>query len=208
MANGVCLCQGHHTKVHEGGYTIQHVDGHEQRLNEQFEQQQQADDLSLFDFEKELRNDRDSFSQVRSLLPTRYRFRIVDADGNDIRHRSSATRFKDEVQASSTAVESTATHSTATHSTATHSTAVHPTAAHSTAVHSTRVECGGSLSGRCGDAGCGGDGGIGSGGEDDQASQVAELPAVYQYGVCRDGAFQYGACQYGQGTCERQVAAR
>jgi Tfp pilus assembly protein PilO len=47
------------------------VDGHEQRLNEQFEQQQQADDLSLLDYEKELRNDRESFRQVRRLLPTR-----------------------------------------------------------------------------------------------------------------------------------------
>jgi hypothetical protein len=135
------------------------VDGHEQRLDEQFEQQQQADDPSLFDFEKELRNDRESFSQVRRLLPTRYRFRIVDADGNDIRHQSSATTFKDEVHASSTAVQSTVVQSTATHSTA-----VHPTAGHSTAVHSTRIECGGSVSGRCGDADAAGDGGIGSGG--------------------------------------------
>ncbi len=80
VANGVCLCQSCHTKVHEGGYTIQPVDGHEQRLEEQFEQQQRADDLSLFNFEKELRNNRVSFNQVRTLLPTRYRFRVVGAD--------------------------------------------------------------------------------------------------------------------------------
>ena len=56
VSNGVCLCQGCHTRVHEGGYAIQPVDGNEQRLQEQFEQQQRSDDLSLFDVEKELRN--------------------------------------------------------------------------------------------------------------------------------------------------------
>jgi hypothetical protein len=122
VANAVCLCQACHTRVHEGGYTTQHVDGHEQRLSEQFEQQQQTDDASLFDFEKELRNNRESFSQVRKLLPTRHRFRIVDAEGNVIPHRSSATTFKGEMEDSSTAT--------------------HSAVPHSSAVHSTRVECG------------------------------------------------------------------
>jgi hypothetical protein len=141
--------------------------------NEQFEQQQQADDLSLFDFEKELGNDRESFNQVRKLLPTRYRFRTVDADGNDIRHGSSATTFKGEMHASSTAAHSAAAHSRAAHSTVANSTAVY-----TNAVHSTRIECGESASGRCGDAQ---GSGIGSGSEDDQDSRVAEHPAVYRY---------------------------
>ena len=113
----------------------------------------------------------------------------MDADGNDIRHRSSVTTVKDEVHASSTAVQSTATLSTA----------VHPTAGHSTAFHSTRIECDGSVSRRCGDAG---GGGTGNGGEDDQASQVAEHPALYRYGVNR-----YRVSQYEQGACELQPGA-
>jgi hypothetical protein len=85
VTNGVCLCQYHHTQVHEGGYTIQPVDSNEQYLNAQFADQQRATDGSLFEVEKELRNDRDSFNTVRRLLPTRYRFRIVDSQGLDIR---------------------------------------------------------------------------------------------------------------------------
>ncbi len=92
IENGVSLCQSCHTKVHEGGYTIQRVDSHEQRLNEQFEQQTHADDPSSFNFEKDLRNDRESFDKVRSLSPTRYRFRVLDSKGRDIRHRVSRNR--------------------------------------------------------------------------------------------------------------------
>jgi len=43
------------------------------------------EDISMFDFEKQLRNNRDSFNTVRKLSPTRYRFRVLDPDGNDIR---------------------------------------------------------------------------------------------------------------------------
>ena len=130
VANGVCLYQGCHTKVHEGGYTIQPVEGHEQRLEEQFEQQQCADDLSLFNFEKELRNNKDSFNKVRTLLPTRYRFRVVDADGTDIRNMSSVNACGGETHNSSTPAHCTSTHST---------------------IHSTRMEYGNSESGSHGD---------------------------------------------------------
>ncbi|MFK7893740.1 MAG: hypothetical protein AB8B63_23185 [Granulosicoccus sp.] len=82
---GAGLCQKHHTLVHEGGYTIQPVVCSEQRLNEQFRLQQHSDDANLFNFEKELRNDRESFNTVRKLSPISYRFHILDADGNDLR---------------------------------------------------------------------------------------------------------------------------
>ena len=85
MSNGACLCSFHHTMVHEGDYTIQRIDSSTQRLDEQFAQQKHADDISMFHVEKELRNDRQSFTKVRNLSPTRFRFRVVDAQGNDIR---------------------------------------------------------------------------------------------------------------------------
>ena len=91
VSNGVCLCKTCHAKVHEGGYRIQNVDNNEQRLNAQFEQQQQASDPSLFNVEKELRTDRQSFNTIRKLSPTRYRFRIVDAAGCDIRNKSDSS---------------------------------------------------------------------------------------------------------------------
>jgi hypothetical protein len=121
----------------------------------------------MFNFESELRNDRESFDQVRKLLPTRYRFRIVDADGKDIRHRSSAAAFKGETHPSSTAADFTAIHSKA--------------------IHSTRIEYGGPISGN----GCSSGGGysdtdtgsgIGSHGEDDPTGHIAEHPAVYRLG--------------------------
>lgn len=84
VSNGVCVCQYHHTMVHEGGYSIQAIASSEQRLNEQFSMQQQANNISMFNVEKELRNDRESFNKVRKLSPTQYRFRVVDANGQDI----------------------------------------------------------------------------------------------------------------------------
>ncbi|MFK8079947.1 MAG: DUF222 domain-containing protein [Granulosicoccus sp.] len=87
VENGVSVCASCHQKLHEGGYRIQRVDNDEQRLNEQFEQQQNADDKTMFDFEADLRNDRESFDKIRKLSPTRYRFRVIDAEGRDIRHR-------------------------------------------------------------------------------------------------------------------------
>jgi len=83
--NGASLCSHHHTLVHEGGYSIQRVDNNAERLQEQFIQQQHINDQSQFDFEKELRNNRASFNTVRSLTPERYRFRVMNAQGQDIR---------------------------------------------------------------------------------------------------------------------------
>ena len=82
--------------VHEGGYTIQRVDNDNHRTHvytlkgEQFVQQQHIDDLSMFEFESMLRSSKESFDAVRKLSPTQYRFRITDAQGNDILDRPNA----------------------------------------------------------------------------------------------------------------------
>ena len=81
--NGACLCSHHHQLVHEGGYTVQHVADNDTRMDEQFTQQQHLNDLSMFEFESDLRNDKASFNKVRKLSPNRYRFRIVDNKGQD-----------------------------------------------------------------------------------------------------------------------------
>jgi hypothetical protein len=94
VSNGVSICQKHHTFVHEGGFSIQPVANSEQRLNDQFSMQQQADNPGMFNVEKELRNDRESFNTVRKLSPTKYRFRVVDADGQDLRSKHSAFNVK------------------------------------------------------------------------------------------------------------------
>jgi len=91
VSNGVCLCSHHHTLVHEGGYTIQRVDNNNQRLKEQFARQQRNNDASMFEFETVLRNSEESFNAVRKLSPTRYRFRIVDAQGKDILDQPNAS---------------------------------------------------------------------------------------------------------------------
>ena len=85
VSNAASLCGYHHTLVHEGGYTIEHASSSEQLINEQFEQQRHTEVASLFDFEKDLRNDRESFDTIRNLQPTRYRFRVKNAQGIDIR---------------------------------------------------------------------------------------------------------------------------
>ncbi|ASJ74309.1 DUF222 domain-containing protein [Granulosicoccus antarcticus] len=90
VQNSACLCSAHHTLVHEGGYTIQRVEDNEQRLYEQFVEQQHTADIGQFDVEKELRNDHDSFKTVRKLSPDNYRFRIVDAQGQNINNCSDA----------------------------------------------------------------------------------------------------------------------
>ena len=95
VQNAASLCSAHHTLVHEGGYTIQRVEGNDQRLHEQFVQQQHAADISQFEVEKELRNDKESFNTVRTLSPECYRFRVVDAQGQDIHNRSDAGINKD-----------------------------------------------------------------------------------------------------------------
>jgi len=90
VSNGACLCSHHHVLVHEGG----RIDNNDQRLNEQFVQQQRTSDNSMFEFETTLRNNRESFNTVRKLSPTRYRFRIIDAQGKDILEQSN-TCFDD-----------------------------------------------------------------------------------------------------------------
>ncbi len=95
--NGVCLCSYHHTRVHEGGYSIEHVGESTQRQNEQFIQQQHNDDINQFDFEQSLRNDKKSFNTVRKLSPTRFRYRILDSHGRVITGRSS-DKFQVDVQ--------------------------------------------------------------------------------------------------------------
>ena len=87
VENGVCLCQYHHTSVHEGGYSIEAVTGKEPLLTQQFCAQRQANDLSMFSAEAELRNDEVSFAKVRALSPTRYRFRVLDSQGQDSNDR-------------------------------------------------------------------------------------------------------------------------
>jgi hypothetical protein len=97
VENGVCLCHYHHTLVHEGGYSIRAVAHNQTSLNEQFSQQQHVSDASMFDFEKELRNDKESFNKVRKLSPTNYRFRVFDADGRDIRGSHHAETCKADI---------------------------------------------------------------------------------------------------------------
>ena len=83
--NGVAVCAYHHSLLHEGGYTIERANSSEQLINEQFEQQRHTNVADLFDFEKDLRNDRESFDKIRNLQPTRYRFIVKNAQGIDIR---------------------------------------------------------------------------------------------------------------------------
>lgn len=87
VENAFCVCSYHHTLLHEGGCTVQRVKHDERYLNDQFARQQNVDDVSQFDFEKTLRNNRSSFNTVRKLSPTRYRIRVLDTNGHDVRDR-------------------------------------------------------------------------------------------------------------------------
>lgn len=87
IGNGACLCSHHHTMVHEGGYSIVRADSEVNTVDTQFFQQLNTSDSNQFDFETTLRSDWNSFDSVRQLMPLRYRFRIMDRDGNDIGHR-------------------------------------------------------------------------------------------------------------------------
>ena len=86
IENGVTVCSFHHTMLHEGGHVIQKIDGKAQQMYKQFTDQQHTSDLAMSEVEKQLRNDQASFADVRALSPTRYRFRVVDAYGIDIRY--------------------------------------------------------------------------------------------------------------------------
>ena len=90
IENSACVCQFHHTMVHEGGYSMQRIDDNERYADELFTLQQRSSDAGMFNFERDLRNDRSAFNQTRQLMPTRYRFRVVDPKGRDIRERRSA----------------------------------------------------------------------------------------------------------------------
>jgi hypothetical protein len=131
VSNGACLCQFHHTMIHEGGYRIQAVASSEQRLNEQFSLQQHVDDTSMFSFEKELRSGRESFNRVRRLSPTHYRFRVVDADEQDLRSRHSAITYRSAIIDQSTITDN--------RNALTPPKSEHPIK--SSHNHSTRVEC-------------------------------------------------------------------
>ena len=78
VSNGACLCSHHHTMVHEGGYTLVNTEVDEQPIDTQFFQQLNTTDTNQFEFEKKLRHDWESFNSVRKLMPTLYRFRIVN----------------------------------------------------------------------------------------------------------------------------------
>ncbi len=129
--NGVCLCSRHHTIVHEGGYRIERVDEQSDGLEEQFVRQQRAGGVHG-EMEQALRNDRESFSQVQQLLSTRFRFRVVNRDGLDIRDVQGQDA---EPAAESTHVESTHVESTHVESTHVESTCEH--ADHSSQTDST-----------------------------------------------------------------------
>ncbi len=85
VSNGVLLCTAHHLAVHEGGYTIERIDQNKQYIDKLFEQQRNKNDIAQFDIEKQVRNDRESFDTVRKLSPTRFRFRVLDSEGRDVR---------------------------------------------------------------------------------------------------------------------------
>ena len=99
--NGVAVCAYHHSLLHEGGYTIERANSSEQLINEQFEQQRHTNVAGLFDFEKDLRNDRESFDKIRNLQPTRYRFIVKNAQGVDIRTLPAQSVDKDSLGADS-----------------------------------------------------------------------------------------------------------
>ena len=84
VSNGACLCSHHHTLVHEGGCQILNTEVDEQPIDTQFFQQLNTTDTAQFEVEKNLRHDWESFDSVRKFMPSRYRFRIINADGEDI----------------------------------------------------------------------------------------------------------------------------
>ena len=85
IENGCCLCTGHHHLVHEGDYRIERVANDAIRLQEQFElQTANPDGPFIIDAERMLRNSPESFDYVRGLSPERFRFRVLDKQGNDI----------------------------------------------------------------------------------------------------------------------------
>jgi hypothetical protein len=89
VSNAATLCSAHHQLVHEGGYRIEKVEGNQQTTAEQFNRQSAGNSGALIDVERNLRNSRGSFDFVRSVSPSRFRFRVVDSEGRDIRDPNS-----------------------------------------------------------------------------------------------------------------------
>lgn len=132
VQNGACLCSYHHTFVHAGGFTIEHVEHNNHRLAEQFIEQQHTNDLSIFDFEIELRNDRESFNTVRKLSTTSYRFRVVAPQEKGFPDNSNADMGSTESRSAQHACDTTHHHSKNIES-------IHPDNSHQNNI---RVECG------------------------------------------------------------------
>lgn len=97
--------------VHEGGYRIEWAGDTPARVDEQF-QRQQATEHTLNEVEKRLRNSRESFEQVCQLSPTRFRFRVVDQNGQNIRHSHSTSAHAKSNDSRTTGSQITDTHST------------------------------------------------------------------------------------------------
>lgn len=87
VENGACLCSAHHHLLHEGGYRIERVKDNLQRMDEQFNLQSIASDNPVIEVERLLRNSHESFDYVRALSPDRFRFRVIDSSGYDVRDR-------------------------------------------------------------------------------------------------------------------------
>jgi hypothetical protein len=141
VENGVCLCSYHHTLVHEGGYKIEAVAQDKDGVHKQFFQQLHFHDLNQFDFEESLRNDRESFNAIRQLSPERFRFRIINKNGQDITDAAvvdlkPAQKISDDsTRSDSTRVDYTGIDSTLIESTQMDSTNVDPSC------HSTLWQC-------------------------------------------------------------------
>ncbi|MEE9321417.1 MAG: DUF222 domain-containing protein [Granulosicoccus sp.] len=106
--NGVCLCSYHHVRLHEGGLQMQRVVDNIGFDNKQFEAQK-ATSHTFCTAERLLRNSLASFDAARSLLPTRYRFRVIDRKGNYLsgsNRQYAKNNNLDFVQIDSTHVES------------------------------------------------------------------------------------------------------
>jgi len=87
--NGVLCCHFHHVLLHEGGYRFERVPAigseSEAHTNQQFDAQKLRKDGAPQSFEEiALRNNRESFNAVQALLSTRYRFRVISAEGLEV----------------------------------------------------------------------------------------------------------------------------
>ncbi|ASJ72483.1 HNH endonuclease signature motif containing protein [Granulosicoccus antarcticus] len=82
--NGVSIYARHHSIVHEGGYRIERLNDQTNGNLEEFIRQQSTEQ-STSEIENLLRNSPESFELVRQLSPTRFRFRVVNGEGQDIR---------------------------------------------------------------------------------------------------------------------------